>query len=135
MATDGNLRRLFRENLRDFDWLAVETGLTTRGVPDANYCCDGAEGWIEAKTTIGWRVAVRPAQVGWAERRLRCGGRVFVAVRRKRAELWLFSGWALRPLTSRRLDTVAPLGCWRGGPSRWDWEEVRQLLTVPAQKG
>ena len=128
MATDGSLRRLFKANLRGFDWLAVETSATMRGVPDANYCGWGAEGWVETKATQGWRVKVRPEQVGWAERRLRAGGRVFLAVRRGGVELWLFTGWALRPLVTSRLDEVAALGRWRGGPGRWNWAAVAAAL-------
>jgi hypothetical protein len=126
--SDGELRRLFRRHLPTFDFVSIETGLTAAGVPDLNFCRDGVEGWIECKRSDAWRVRIEAAQVGWAERRLIHGGRVFAAVRRRREELWLYSGWALRPLLSQRLDEVTPLGWWAGGPGRWDWEEVSVLL-------
>src|SRR5215475_5876721 len=125
MASDGNLRAMFRANLPDFDWLSVETHGTSRGVPDSNYCVDGKEGWIELKACDGWRVSIRPEQAAWAELRLRKGGRVFLAVRRAKKELWLFSGAAMRLLIDARLDATAPLGRWEGGPRSWDWRVVR----------
>jgi hypothetical protein len=124
---DGELRKIFRANLKHFDWLAVETA-TDAGVPDANYCFNRHEGWIEMKRCRGLKVDVRSAQVGWAERRLRHGGKVFCAVRKEKA-MWLFSGWDLRTLTTRRVDQVPPLGHWDGGQSAWGWGEIARILT------
>ena len=70
---------------------------------------------------------MRPAQIGWIERRLDQGGRTFVAVRRARSELWLYPK-AIRALASERLDVVPGLGHWEGGPAKWDWAEVARLL-------
>jgi hypothetical protein len=125
---DGELRRIFRVNLQRFDWVSIETPGTGRGVPDCNYCCEGKEGWVEMKKVKGWKVDVRPEQIGWAERRLRHGGKVFCAVRKKDA-LWLFSGWDLRHLTSRRVTEAVPLGYWDGGQSCWGWGEIAAILT------
>lgn len=141
-----------------FDWTSVETGGTGRGVPDSNYCAKvemtagmaldpvldvsatvvkGVEGWIEFKQTSGWACTLRPEQVGWLVRRSMHGGRVFVATRRyhdghSRAEatdeLWLHSGQWARELKSEGLRAVDPLGVWHGGPSGWDWDEIRRLL-------
>jgi hypothetical protein len=124
---DGDLRQIFRQHLPRFDWLAVETGLTSLGVPDSNYCYDGHEGWVEMKKANGWRTRVSPAQVGWAERRLRHGGKVFVAIR-KRKDLWLYTGWALRDLISGRIDAAYSIGQWTGGPAAWDWEKISGYL-------
>jgi hypothetical protein len=125
---DGNLRKLFRSNLKGFDMIAVETGSTDGGVPDLNYCKDGIEGWVEMKRVEHWRVAIRPAQVGWAERRIAHGGRVFMAVRKERNQLWLFRGEVIRALLDTRVDEVPSLGFWFGGPSKWDWTAIEQLL-------
>jgi hypothetical protein len=129
MASDGGLRKIFREHLKDFDWQSVETHITSRGVPDLNYCSNGAEGWIELKSCKHWRVAIRPEQVAWAERRMRKGGRVFLAVIRDRSELYLYHARDMRRLCSERLDAVEPLGRWQGKASQWDWFHIRHLLT------
>jgi hypothetical protein len=128
MSVDAGLRVSFRHYLPRFDWATVEVGSIGRGVPDANYCCDGIEGWLEYKSADHWRARIRPEQVGWAERRLAHGGRVFCAVRRAQAELWLYPGSALRLLKDQRLDEVPNLGMWGGGPGRWNWQAVELLL-------
>lgn len=140
MRQDGSLRSLFRKRLRvGFHWQSIETGGTGLGVPDSNYCCDGVEGWVEFKQTTGWAVSLRPEQVGWLVARSRAGGRVFVAVRRldrggprkggASDELWLLKGESARELKHDGLRCdVAVLGAWGGGPSAWDWNEVRSLL-------
>jgi hypothetical protein len=70
-------------------------------------------------------------QVGWIERRLRAGGRVFILVRRARDELWLLPGRSARKLSTRelKLNSLAPLGKWEGGPRGWDWKKLAELLT------
>jgi hypothetical protein len=129
--SDGELRQVFRKHLSSsFDFQAVETGAVGDGVPDLNYCGGGVEGWVEMKKADHWRASIRPAQVGWTERRLRYGGRVFVAVRRARDELWFFHGKAIRPLVKERIDEVENLGCWAGGPAKWDWKEIARCMRV-----
>jgi hypothetical protein len=125
---DDELRKLFRKHLRGFDLQAIETGATGGGVPDLNYAKNHIEGWCEMKKADHWRATIRPAQVGWAERRLRHGGRVFCAVRRAHDELWLFHGSLLRALTTTRVDALPNLGHWSGGPAAWNWEQVEQIL-------
>ncbi len=134
---DGGLRALFRQHLPEVDWQSIETPMTGGGVPDSNYCVDGFSGWIEHKKTDGWAVEVKIAQVGWIERRIRHGGRVLVAVRRKLPagprrgpavdELYLFRGAAIRNLKDRGLMGVLDdhvIGSWHSGPQRWDWGAV-----------
>lgn len=125
---DGGLRQLFRTKLPHFDWTTVEIGLASRGVPDLNGCFAGIEVWVELKQCAHWRILVRPEQVGWAERRAEHGGRTFVAVRRTLDELWLYLGSDLRRLKTERLDAVKPLYHGLGGPSRWDWDRVGEIL-------
>lgn len=132
METDGGLRRIFRERLRQVDFVSVEIGTTGRGVPDVNYCVDGCEGWLEMKVTRGLRVRVSAEQVGWAERRMAHGGRVLVAVRDD-ATLTMLLGSQLRDLRDHRLRDVESLGRWGGGPARWDWRQVLRLLTMPVR--
>ena len=137
---DDGLRDLLIANLLRLHCQTVELGLIAAGVPDLNYCGRGAEGWVECKATSGFAVKVRPFQVAWIERRLRFGGRVFVAVRRRRPggprrgngidELWLYEGQAIRRLADAGLRTASGLiGTFTGGPSAWDWDEVTLLLT------
>jgi hypothetical protein len=133
VTVDSALRSLFRKHLPQFDWCTVETGIAGRGVPDVNYCCMGIEGWCEFKRADHWRVTIRPEQIGWAERRIDHGGRVFCAVRQKRNDtLWIFSGVAMRHLKDSRIDNVdVALGFWDGGPSLWDWDRVTRILIGP----
>jgi hypothetical protein len=107
----------------------VETHSSGRGVPDSNFCYNGVEGWIEYKEARRWRVDIAPEQVAWAERRMRKGGRVFLAVRMER-RLWLFSGSAMRVIRAERgMISAAPiLGEWDGGPARWDWVRILEIL-------
>ena len=137
---DGGLRALFRANVPG-DWTSIESGTTGGGIPDSNYCIRGAEGWVEHKQAEGWAVTLRPEQVGWIMRRVRNGGRVWVAVRRANAggprrgeavdELWLLRGrlaveakaGGLRPL-----DGAPGVHCWHHGPSAWDWRAVARVL-------
>lgn len=128
---DSGLRALFRKHLPSFHIASIETGITVTGVPDMNYCYGGIEGWVEMKACAHWRVKVRPEQVAWIENRIRHGGRVFVAVRRARTELWLYHGRMAGDLTTRPLDTVPGIGHWNGGPGWWDWDAIgRLLLTI-----
>jgi hypothetical protein len=94
------LRKSFREHIPQFDWCSLESGMTGRGIPDANYCYNGIEGWIEFKSSHHWRVKMRPGQIGWIERRIDHGGRAYVAVRRDASELWLYHGAVVRRLQS-----------------------------------
>lgn len=127
--SDGELRKVFRKHLTGFDLCAIETSSTGDGVPDMNYARNDIEGWIENKACEHWRIKIRPAQVGWAERRLRYNRRVFVAVRRARTELWLFHGSRLRDLVTQRLSDVERLGKWEGNPAQWDWRDIASILT------
>lgn len=153
---DDGLRRLFKTELEmlQFHMQSVETGGTGQGIPDTNFCASpnvnargprgtsGIEGWIEYKATDGHAVTLRPEQIGWIERRVRCGGRVFIAVRRRHAggvrlgtpvdELHLLPGHVARAarLGGLRDPEVlsARLGLWHGGPARWEWREVADAL-------
>lgn len=137
MTIDGGLRKLFQKNLPEFHWTSIETGSTGRGIPDANYCCDGIEGWIEFKQTTTNRVGIAPEQCAWIERRVRAGGRVWIAVRKRRAksarlaacdELWIFSGDSVRDLMVFRLLGPNPRFFNSNGPGSWAWENVKKLL-------
>jgi len=138
---DGGLRQLFRKNIGSCDWTSIESAMTSGGIPDCNYCMDGVEGWIEFKKMSGWRVPLRPDQIGWIMRRSRHGGRVFIAARRVSVagplkgsatdELWLLRGRyaiELRTLGVRDCPSDAIVGRWMGGPAAWDWDEVRAGL-------
>lgn len=126
--SDGELRKVFRKYLHTFDSIAVETGGTAGGVPDFNMCKNGIDVWVEMKAARHWRAVIRPSQVGWIERRLLHGGRVFIAIRRDMEELWLYHGVAIRTLIREPLDTIKPLGAWAGGPRDWDWVEIERIL-------
>lgn len=131
---DGNLRQIFFRSLPAWHWTAVETGATSSGVPDSEYCSpEGAQGWLEYKVSRGWAVTIRPEQVGWLKRRARQGGRCFVAVRRilegSVDELWLVAGGDAGILGEGGLRAVAPVLRQAGGPSKWDFNQVAAALT------
>lgn len=133
---DGGVYAEFKKHLKGFHFQRIETGLTGGGVPDVNYCFDGVEGWIENKKTDGWKVTIRPDQCGWISRRVRMGGRVYVAIRRKKStidELWLVNGSSIKILTEHTLQIVLRSTNERvqfgsGGPTKWDWDAVRRTL-------
>jgi hypothetical protein len=127
---DGRLRQLFKAHLPEMDWVSIDV-TSGRGVPDSNACFKGVEFWIEHKATKGRRVIMRPEQVGWIERRMRHGGRVFISVRRFNSrvdELYLLWGASARFLARGEWPEVAALGHWAGGPSKWNWLEIKEIL-------
>lgn len=142
-TTDNGLRPIFHTHLRQAQWTAVETGGTGRGIPDSEYCFPGGvSGWIEFKATNGWTIDLKTEQIGWLLRRVRAGGRAFVAVRRQTLygprrgaavdELWLFPASAAKEIKLLGLKNHAPgvvLGCWPGGPAKWNWAAVLGHLT------
>ena len=136
---DGGLRKIFHSKLPDIHWQAIETGSTGKGIPDSNGCYQGVEFWCEFKKTSANVVNLSPEQVGWILRRKRAGGNVYIAVRKKRSqsvrreacdELWLFSGIDAAHLKEGGLKSnlVLPLGIWRGGPNKWDWQAVKKQI-------
>lgn len=141
MARDGGLTKLFIARLSDFHWQAVESGGTGQGVPDANYCANRTEGWVEMKVTGTNSLPTLTAhQVAWAERRGRAGGRVFLAVRKKHEggarlgapidHLVLFNAsQSARTILEHGMNMATPLYVSPAkGPKSWDWEEVRKIL-------
>lgn len=140
MSTDGGLRQLEMKHIKECHWQSIETWSTGQGVPDMNGCIDGVEFWIENKMTKGFAVVISPHQISWIERRVRNGGRVFIAVRRLQTpgarreacdELHLFDGRDVRRVA---FDGVQPATApWarlisRDGPARWDWAAFRAIL-------
>lgn len=140
---DGGLRGLFRTRLVRAHWTSVETGAVSRGVPDAEYCFEGAvQGWVEYKAVrTGWAVRMRPEQIAWLGRRARYGGRCYVAVRRVASvrsvgddathdELWLFPGGAAAELKALGLRGAVDyrVGWWEGGPARWNWTQIEEAM-------
>lgn len=144
MSKDGGLRDLFRTRLVDgFDWQSIESAVTGGGIPDLNAKPRASpEFWLELKQTKEWAVTYEVDQVGWALRRIRYGGRVFCAVRRRCTagkrrvaadELWLLRGSFAKEVKRgglRGCPPAAVLGVWPGGPSAWDWHEVSHHLRM-----
>src|SRR5215469_3817916 len=137
MKSDGDLRRLFRQNLPQVHWATIETGVTEPGVPDLNGCFRRREFWIENKLTSGWAVNFRPDQIGWISRRTRSGGRVYIAIRRRHDassrrdavdELYIYSGLFIAALAERGIKGVPPLALYREGPKRWCWDAVLGVI-------
>ena len=155
MRVDDGLRALLRRRLPPpGQFTTVETGgRGDDGVPDCYWIGCGIGVWIECKSARrGRAVSFRPGQLGWLLTYCRHGGRAVVAVRRRLIrdpgvdELHLLAGADAEKLGSlglplapwddpparqgvRRLAPAPrPLGQWRGGPARWDWDEIRTAL-------
>jgi hypothetical protein len=43
----GDLRRIFREHLKEAQWSSIETGATAGGVPDSDYCFEGRQAGMD----------------------------------------------------------------------------------------
>ena len=135
---DGGLYDILRENMRYAHLQRIESSLTGLGIPDINVCHGGREAWIEAKQTDGWKPKIRGAQVGWAETRVRYGGHVILMTRRhcragvRRAaadELWIHWGGDIRKVYTEGLTAAEPMvPPMPGGPAKWDWEVVRNVV-------
>lgn len=134
---DGGLRKLFRDNLPQAQWTSIETGGTGLGVPDAEYCFyPNRQGWIEFKQTAATAVKIAPEQVSWLERRVRCGGKCWLIVRKKCPaglkrkavdELWIYPGSKARAVLLNGLGTP-PIDQYEGGPARWNWLLIAERL-------
>jgi hypothetical protein len=139
MSSDGGLRSIFRQQLRDWQWTSIETAFSASGVPDSEFCSTtGISGWIEYKKTHIFYVKFQPFQVPWIDRRCRLGGNAWIAVRRMPKsqreagadELWLVKGDQVRILESNGLEYVEAT-VWEGGPSRWNFKEIASQLCNP----
>lgn len=142
---DGGLRKIFRTHMPDIMWTSIESGSTGSGISDSNFLMKGGtEGWIEYKVTDGWAVTLKPEQIGWIERRVRYGGRVLIAVRRRTKggprspaadELWVMPGGLARQARLGGLRDPAVARVARclgiGGPARWDWAAARFAIGGP----
>lgn len=133
---DGGLRGIFRKQFPRWQWSSIESAGTVSGVPDSEFCAPGGiQGWIEFKQTHIKHVSIRPLQVSWIDRRSRLGGNVWIAVRRTPVsqqeagadELWLLEGNQVLALQKGGLDFVHGV-MWMGGPSMWNFDEVRNIL-------
>lgn len=136
-ASDGGLWPLLRAGLSHWDWQRIETGGTGRGIPDVNGCLMANEIWVELKWTDGCKPHIRPEQVGWAERRARHGGKVYLAVRRHcdagsrregADELWVYGSDGFRAVSEGGLKSLTPRLLLTGGSRNWDWAQVNELF-------
>jgi hypothetical protein len=135
--TDGGLYALFKKNIRGH-FVRIESGWTSTGVPDAEYCIDGDAGYIEFKQARGGRVTIRTLQSSFAEARTAAGGRVALAVK-VGSGLKLYDGRAMRTLLldpkstpvkggkSCRIDAVEGQELY-AGDGRVDWRMVTEVL-------
>ena len=101
--------------------------MVSPGTPDAEFCAPGGiSGWVEFKQTSGWAVKFQPLQIPWIHRRARLGGRVFIAVRRKKDELYVIKGENILDLEEKGLRGFAPI---EGiGARNWNFSEVSDIL-------
>lgn len=127
MSIDGGLHALFKSHFKDWQWTRVESGSVSPGTPDVEFAAPGGlSGWIEYKQTSGWKVKFQPLQVPWIHRRARLGGRVFVAVRRKKDYLYLIPGQHVLELEDKGVKDFVPIA--GIGARNWDWSEIEDTL-------
>jgi len=122
--SEAGLWKLVRANIKDADLQRLESGMTSRGIPDINGCKDGTEFWVELKYTTTKKVAIRPEQVAWLLRRSKVGGRTFVLVKTPK-ELYLYPGSLARELADDGLN-VAPYHVW--DIKAVDWNQLLKTL-------
>lgn len=140
---DGGLKDKFKKGLPTWHWQPIETA-TGQGVPDLEFCSpNGVGGWIEnKKITSGSNWFDHPIsshQSAWIKRRVRMGGRVFIAARRHHGEgprigdaadvLYLFPGREVEGLVRGGIIGAAPAGVWGGGAGAWNWREIARILS------
>lgn len=136
---DGGLRRRMHAALPRVHWQAMELGLMGSGCPDSNGCWDGTEFWVEDKHVDSEAAVVplRPPQIGWILRRMRAGGRVFVATwvesvggpRKGEAisRLHLHEGWDAPAIRDGGVLAAPPVLVLDGD---WDWETLLDVLVT-----
>jgi hypothetical protein len=127
-VSDGDLRKIFRNHLPMVAWSTIETGAVEPGVADLNGLLNGVEFWVENKRTLAYAVEVKPSQVAWHRLRWAKRGRTFFAVRRCGSELWLIEGRHALQLKDYGLRDCPTLLVADGGPARWPWARVLDLL-------
>jgi hypothetical protein len=136
-AADDGLRPLFFKHLKhNCQWTPIETGMIIEGIPDSEYCFEhNQQGWLEFKATSGWKPTFRPHQVAWIDKRVRMGGRVWIATRRRLAlkkidDLYLTPGYLVKTLNAEGFNdsVLADTYCFTGGPRKWPWSIVRRCL-------
>ena len=123
---DGGLRALFRSKFPTWVWASLETGSVCPGIPDAYYCAPGGvSGFLEYKSTEGWKVIFQPLQPAWIHKHTRLGGRSGIIVKRKQTEIYLIPGEEIFQLAEEGVKGRVPVA--KAGNS-WDWGEVEKFL-------
>lgn len=130
---DGGLRKLFKNNLPMMHWQPVETGMISSGVPDANFCYLGVEGWVELKQIKKGRIEWRPEQIGWTRERTKQGGLVKLAVRAEHPDDTDFLVMYDAKDICRDFDPLFAMntdfqGMWVGHVRSWNWDQILQTL-------
>jgi|LakMenE18May11ns_1017448.scaffolds.fasta_scaffold9760270_2 hypothetical protein len=127
LALDGGLYPIFKSHTPDWLWSRLETGAVCPGIPDSLFVAPGGTmGLVEFKQTSGWRCKFQPLQIPFIHRVSRLGGRVFIAVRRKKDELFVIEGSKILELEEFGLKKFSPI---EGiGARNWNWDEVESRL-------
>lgn len=137
MSKDDGLRGHFRTRMLGVHWQSIESAVTGGGIPDLNGCAEGVDFWIECKKTDAWKPEIKPAQSAWAIARIRMGGRVLLATRKRHDggpkkgpacdELWIHSGMFTGIVKAGGLTAAPTLLVCSGGPGRWDWDQIKEV--------
>jgi hypothetical protein len=133
---DGGLRQTFRKHLPHIFWQSIEIGATGSGVPDTHFLVgEKCAGWIEHKRATENAVVFQPMQPVWISSYVRRGGICFIAIRimgrRANDELCIAHGAGVLDLANFGISGLPAryrMGLWSGGPARWDWKAIENVL-------
>lgn len=134
--SETNLWKRLRDALAPygFDLHRVEN-LLEPGMPDVNYCCGAAEGWIELKystvpkrssTRVFGAKGLRKEQILWIERRIRTKGIVWIFAQASQ-HLVLLDGCHAAGFNEMTLTQLRLSASWYHQGRMPDWA---QLVTV-----
>lgn len=106
----------------------VESHLTAAGIPDFDFCFDGAEGHMEIKFSGDKNAPhIRPSQVKWFKKRAKAGGCPWLFAKLRVNNNWcyaLFSPIAVPELavTKKSIDWIRwTNNMWTGKMTKRDW--------------
>lgn len=109
----------------------VESGLTSPGIPDIEYCIEGVRNNLELKhADKKARPKVRPTQVRWFRKRNRAGGRPWLFLRDDRGVTpmyYLFDCKTVPKLARLHVDEWLPLA-FRTWAGKMDWHQFFGML-------
>lgn len=111
------------------DWYRIESGTTTRSVPDVFARWASFDFWLEMKVATGWQVKFQPGQPHWLMRQWGAKQNAFVLIGKLvkgRANAWLYRGDQSMKLAGQGMGMLpAELVL----PAPIDWDALLERVT------